>query len=278
MSGTLISALVLSLVVHAALFIFGPGIRPILIEEIPEDSIEVKMVRREVPIPDALRSKPIPEVSPPEPLDLKRLLIRKGRGLEKSNPKINVEHKVTPPRNISRSILAAGMPRLNMPQPVTPLDMLAFHKKGKSSFTPEEIFLPLGKPGAGKRLIPGKNPLAGLGRGEIRDFEREVSKYALVGGVGTGRQSIRGPAAARRIVFRPPLPIVKNLESSGDIELRFWVLSDGTVGRVVPIRKGSAYLEAIAGNNLRQWRFTALRHDEPPREEWGQIVYRFRIR
>ncbi|MFP6870799.1 MAG: energy transducer TonB [Nitrospinota bacterium] len=120
--------------------------------------------------------------------------------------------------------------------------------------------------------------MAGLGRGEIRDFEREVSKYALVGGAGTGRQSIRGPAAARRIVFRPPPPIVKNLESSGDIELRFWVLSDGTVGRVVPIRKGSAYLEAIAGNNLRQWRFTALRHDEPPREEWGQIIYRFRIR
>ena len=90
MSGTLISAMVLSMVVHAALFIFGPGIRPILIEEIPEDSIEVKMLRREVPIPDALRPKPIPEVSQPEPIDLKRLLIKKGRGLEKSNPKINV--------------------------------------------------------------------------------------------------------------------------------------------------------------------------------------------
>ena len=90
--------------------------------------------------------------------------------------------------------------------------------------------------------------------------------------------SARGPAGTRRIIFRPPPPKVKIIESSGDIELKFWVLPDGTVGRVVPVRKGNAQLEGVAANHMKRWRFSSIRPGESQREEWGLIVYRFRMR
>jgi len=278
MSGTLISALVLSLVLHGGFFIFGPGIQSIQVKKIKEKSIEVEMFWKEVPIPDALQPRPIPKVPDPKPLDLKRLLIRKEIERKNIKPNFKIEHKLSPSPKIQKSLLATRMPRLNMSRPVAPLSTLAFHKKGNSSTTSEEISLPLAMLGAGEGLAPGKNPVVGLPTEDVRHFEKEVSRNAVLGGSGSGRQSIRGPVAARKVVFRPPPPKVKNLESSGDIELRFWVLPDGTVGRVIPIRKGNVYLETVASNHVRQWRFSALRHDEPSREEWGQIIYHFRVR
>ncbi|MEK6711665.1 MAG: hypothetical protein AABZ64_13910 [Nitrospinota bacterium] len=92
------------------------------------------------------------------------------------------------------------------------------------------------------------------------------------------RTPIQGPAASRRLVFQPPSPQVENLEEAQDIVLRFWVLPDGTVGRVIPIRKGSVRLEGIAATHLKRWRFTSLPPGEAPREEWGVIAFRFRVR
>jgi TonB family protein len=88
---------------------------------------------------------------------------------------------------------------------------------------------------------------------------------------------IKGPAAERRVLFQPPLP-KPTVESETEIELRFWILPNGTVGRVVPLKKANPRLEALAINYLRNWRFDPLPPDAAPEEQWGVIPFKFRIR
>ncbi|MFQ6111734.1 MAG: TonB family protein [Nitrospinota bacterium] len=97
---------------------------------------------------------------------------------------------------------------------------------------------------------------------------RQVTEPVLV---------IKGPAASRRVIYKPAFPEV-SLGGEGEIALKFWVLPDGTVGRVVPFRKGEARLEAMAIQYLKRWRFSPLPPGTPPREEWGIIPFKFVLR
>jgi Gram-negative bacterial TonB protein C-terminal len=89
--------------------------------------------------------------------------------------------------------------------------------------------------------------------------------------------SIRGPAAERQVIFQPPPPNV-TVESESEIELRFWILPNGAVARVVPVKKADPRLEGLAINYMRHWRFTPLPSDAPQDEQWGIIPFKFRIR
>jgi TonB family protein len=88
---------------------------------------------------------------------------------------------------------------------------------------------------------------------------------------------IKGPASERQVIFQPPPPSV-TVESESEIELRFWILPNGTVGRVVPVKKSDPRLEALVINYLRHWRFTPLPPDTLQDEQWGIIPFKFRIR
>jgi TonB family protein len=88
---------------------------------------------------------------------------------------------------------------------------------------------------------------------------------------------IKGPAAERQAIFQPPPPSA-TVETESEIELRFWILPNGAVGRVVPVKKSDPRLEALAINYLRNWRFTPLPSDAPQDEQWGIIPFKFRIR
>jgi hypothetical protein len=88
---------------------------------------------------------------------------------------------------------------------------------------------------------------------------------------------IKGPASERQVIFQPPPPSV-TVDSESELELRFWILPNGAVGRVVPVQKSDARLEALAINYLRHWRFTPLPSDATPEEQWGIIPFKFRIR
>ena len=89
--------------------------------------------------------------------------------------------------------------------------------------------------------------------------------------------SIQGPASERQVIFQPPPPSV-TVESESEIELRFWILPNGAVGRVIPVKKSDPRLEALAINYLRRWRFTPLPSDALQDEQWGVIPFKFRIR
>jgi TonB family protein len=88
---------------------------------------------------------------------------------------------------------------------------------------------------------------------------------------------IKGPAAERRVIFQPPPPST-TVESETEIELRFWILPNGTVSRVIPMKKSDPRLEALAINYLRNWRFNPLPTDAEPVEQWGVIPFKFVIR
>jgi hypothetical protein len=88
---------------------------------------------------------------------------------------------------------------------------------------------------------------------------------------------IKGPAADRQVIFQPPPPTVI-VESESELELRFWILPNGAVGRVVPVRKADPRLEALAINYLRSWRFNPVSSEAPQDEQWGIIPFKFRIR
>src|SRR5882724_8196767 len=88
---------------------------------------------------------------------------------------------------------------------------------------------------------------------------------------------IKGPASEWQVIFQPPPPSV-TVESESEIELRFWILPNGAVGRVVPVKKSDPRLEALVINYLRHWRFTPLPPDTLQDEQWGIIPFKFRIR
>jgi hypothetical protein len=81
---------------------------------------------------------------------------------------------------------------------------------------------------------------------------------------------IKGPAASRRVVYIPPPPEVK-VSVEADVILRFWVLPDGTLGKVVPLVKGDAAVDLAAINHIKKYRFSPLPKNAPPVEMWGEI-------
>jgi TonB family protein len=79
------------------------------------------------------------------------------------------------------------------------------------------------------------------------------------------------------VIFQPPPPTAA-VEGETEIELRFWILPNGTVSRVVPLKKSDYRLETLATNYLRRWRFNALPPGVEQDEQWGVIPFKFRIR
>jgi TonB family protein len=103
------------------------------------------------------------------------------------------------------------------------------------------------------------------------------SKRPRVRGVKKDTIGIKGPAGKRKVLYKPGVPDVK-IDREGEVELKFWVLPDGSVGSVVPLLRGDAELERIAINYMKQWRFDALDEGEKTIEQWGTITVKFRLK
>ena len=77
----------------------------------------------------------------------------------------------------------------------------------------------------------------------------------------------------RRVPLAQPLPI--NIgNSNASITVRFEVRPNGTVGRIIPLRKMHAELEMEIMRTLRSWRFNRLpKGIQQP--QWGTVTFRF---
>ncbi len=71
-----------------------------------------------------------------------------------------------------------------------------------------------------------------------------------------------------------PLP-ENSSNSEAVITVRFEVRPDGTVGRVIPLRKMNPELEREVMSTLRTWRFSRLPGGVPQQTQWGTITFRF---
>jgi protein TonB len=63
-----------------------------------------------------------------------------------------------------------------------------------------------------------------------------------------------------------------------DVKLRFSILADGTVGKILPLIKADTRLEQAAINSLRQWRFEPLPENQQTKEQFAVIIFPFRLK
>ena len=71
-----------------------------------------------------------------------------------------------------------------------------------------------------------------------------------------------------------PLP-TNNANTEATITVRFEVRPNGTVGRIIPLRKMNPELETEVMSTLRTWRFSRLPSGVPQTPQWGTITFRF---
>lgn len=71
-----------------------------------------------------------------------------------------------------------------------------------------------------------------------------------------------------------PLPDNRTNEEAV-ITIRFEVHPDGSLGRVIPLRKMNPELEREVMRTLRSWRFSRLPAGVPQEAQWGTITFRF---
>ncbi|MTI87412.1 MAG: TonB family protein [Balneolaceae bacterium] len=79
-------------------------------------------------------------------------------------------------------------------------------------------------------------------------------------------------------IDRAPMvqPLPKNTANmEGVITVRFEVRPDGSVGRVIPLKKMNPELEREVMSTLRSWRFSRLPSGVPQQAQWGTITFRF---
>lgn len=63
-----------------------------------------------------------------------------------------------------------------------------------------------------------------------------------------------------------------------DIKLRFTILADGTVGKIIPLTMGDARLSTTSINALRKWRFEPLNSNHKRIEQTAVIVFPYRLK
>ncbi len=221
----------------------------------------------ELSLPDA----PLPERTPPSldlaaPERLPRLLEKPLPGeRELSKPRIAApekleaatERKLLPPSRLEETLTTLpsdrpasfGMPKEN------PEDRAGFGVYAGPRFD---------KPQAQEdaQIIPSKKP------GRVEDNETVTAPAFLP------EQQIEGPVKGRSVVSRPALPSA-NITINIELRFRFWVMPDGSIGEVIPVKRGNADLEQIAISYLKQWRFEPLPPNVLQKQMWGTIPIKF---
>ena len=261
---------VASLAIHAGLVFFVP---PPDSDAVVRETIHVVELRRlEIPLP-ALPPLPekaveetqdfgpppaLPQPKPPEPLP---------RGLS--------------PRDMS---IATRLPDVKAPLP-SPSEIEVSERREADFVAPPETIgekdAPKGRPWGtelqGPISLPSALPPADEEQADsIRSLRSRLIRRELERLTPAERSSakILGPAAERVLVFRPPPPRLPQ-SAQGEIELKFWVLPDGTVGRVVLLVRGPLSLETAAIQHIKQWKFNSVPVNVTASEQWGTIRFRF---
>ena len=97
------------------------------------------------------------------------------------------------------------------------------------------------------------------------------------GGGGFGFELDFGGNGKRRIYSYNLPEYPEGVSKEIDLKLRFTILPDGTVSRIVPLIKADAQLEMSAINSLRQWRFEPLPQNAKQMEQTVVITFPYRL-
>lgn len=277
----LIIGLILSLLLHVYVVLWGPPIS--LPTFAPPSSSEVEVQLREWPAPpaapaptEAMRIEEPPLPAPPPAQPAKPSLPPNTQALEEA---VQADLSQIQPERVE-----VRLPEALPPLP-TPDSQLGPVQLPPTLWEPSQTALRLtDSPALPSLPVPERAPVESKDSPALPKLERQARRPTAPERLATttlptpgSASAIVGPAAERRVIFQPPLPNA-TVESESELELRFWILPNGAVGRVVPVKKADPRLEALAINYLRNWRFNPLPSDAPQDEQWGVIPFKFRIR
>ncbi len=74
----------------------------------------------------------------------------------------------------------------------------------------------------------------------------------------------------------PPYP--EGVSKEIDVKLKFTILPDGSVAKILPLTKADSRLESTAINSLRQWRFEPIPESQKRLEQTAVIIFPFRLK
>jgi protein TonB len=115
--------------------------------------------------------------------------------------------------------------------------------------------------------IVKKEEEAGKGRDESGEGEGNFGFEIDFGGKGM------------RKIYSYSLPAYpEGVSKEIDVKLKFSILADGTVGKILPLIKADTRLEQAAINSLRQWRFEPLPENQQTKEQFAVIIFPFRLK
>jgi protein TonB len=97
------------------------------------------------------------------------------------------------------------------------------------------------------------------------------------GGGGFGFELDFGGNGKRRIYSYSLPEYPEGVSKEIDLKLRFTILPDGTISRIIPLIKADAQLEMAAVNSLRQWRFEPLPQNAKQMEQTVVITFPYRL-
>lgn len=117
------------------------------------------------------------------------------------------------------------------------------------------------------------------GAEESGDITGAVGQTNADQGIGTDDEKtapyeLKWEGDLERTPMVQPHP-TNNANTEATITVRFEVLPNGTVRRIIPLRKMNPELETEVMSTLRNWRFSRLPSGVPQTNQWGVITFRF---
>jgi TonB family protein len=117
------------------------------------------------------------------------------------------------------------------------------------------------------------------GAEESGDIDGAVGDLNADQGIGTDDEKtspyeLKWEGDIERAPMVQPLPS-NSANTEAVITVRFEVRPNGTVGRIIPLRKMNPELETEVMKTLRTWRFSRLPSGVPQQAQWGTITFRF---
>lgn len=111
--------------------------------------------------------------------------------------------------------------------------------------------------------------------------DEEGNRGSVNADQGTGNETEK--SAPYNLSFEGDIdraPVVQPLpENTSGLEatltIKFEVKPDGTIGRIIPLKKMNPELEREVMRTLRSWRFSRLPSGVPQQGQWGTITFRF---
>jgi protein TonB len=110
--------------------------------------------------------------------------------------------------------------------------------------------------------------------------EEEAGKGKEESGDGEGNYGFEidfGGKGMRKIYSYSLPEYPEGVSKEIDVKLRFTILADGTVGKILPLIKADTRLELAAINSLRQWRFEPITENGKAVQQNAVIVFPFRL-